>query len=52
MIVSTDSVAADAVGAVLLGKQPGDLPFIAKAEKAGAGIADYRSMDLKEIHVT
>ena len=24
----------------------------AKAEKAGAGIADYRSLDLKEIHVT
>jgi uncharacterized protein (DUF362 family) len=51
MIVSTDSVAADAVGAMLLGKQPQDLPFIAKAEKAGAGTADYGSLDLKEIQV-
>jgi uncharacterized protein (DUF362 family) len=49
LIVSTDPVAADAAGAALLDKQPGDLPFIAKAEAAGAGTADYRSLKLKEI---
>jgi uncharacterized protein (DUF362 family) len=49
LIVSTDPVAADAVGAALLGKQPGDLPFIAKAQAVGAGTADYRTLNLKEI---
>ena len=49
LIVSTDPVAADAAGAALLGRTPADLPFIAKAEAAGAGTADYRSLDLKEI---
>jgi uncharacterized protein (DUF362 family) len=49
LIVSTDPVAADAAGATLLGRTAADLPFIAKAESAGAGIADYRSLDLKEI---
>ena len=49
LIVSTDAVAADAAGAALLDKQPGDLPFIAKAEAVGAGTADYRSLALKEI---
>jgi uncharacterized protein (DUF362 family) len=51
LIVSSDSVAADAAGAALLGKRPEDLPFIAKAEAAGAGTADYRSLALKEIAV-
>ena len=49
LIVSTDAVAADAAGAALLDKRPDDLPFIAKAQAAGAGTADYRSLDLKEI---
>jgi uncharacterized protein (DUF362 family) len=49
LIVSTDPVAADAAGASLLGKHADDLPFIAKAEDAGAGTADYRALDLKEI---
>ena len=44
MIVSTDQVAADAAGAVLLGKKPADLPFIAKAEQAGAGTSDFESL--------
>ena len=50
LIVSTDPVAADAFGATLLGRKPTDLPFIAKAESVGAGTADYRSLDFKEIH--
>ncbi len=49
MIVSTDPVAADAFGAELLEKSVHDLPFIAKAEAAGVGVADYRSLDLREI---
>lgn len=49
LIVSSDPVAADAVGAALLGRQPLDLPFIAKAQDAGAGTADFRSLNPKEI---
>jgi uncharacterized protein (DUF362 family) len=45
MIVSTDQVAADACGAELLGKSLHDLPHIAKAADAGAGNADYRSLN-------
>ena len=44
MIVSTDQVAADAFGATLLGKSPADLPYIAKAEAAGLGTADFESL--------
>ncbi|MGA2404349.1 MAG: DUF362 domain-containing protein [Syntrophobacteraceae bacterium] len=44
MIVSTDQVAADAAGAALLGKTPADLPFIAKAEQAGAGTSDFEAL--------
>jgi uncharacterized protein (DUF362 family) len=49
IVVSTDPVAADAVGAALLDRLPADLPFIAKAERVGAGTADYRSLALSEI---
>jgi uncharacterized protein (DUF362 family) len=45
MIVSTDQVAADAAGAVLLGKKPAELPFLAKAEQAGAGTTDFESLN-------
>ncbi len=51
LIVSTDAVAADAVGAALLGRSAAELPYIAKAESIGAGTADYRSLDLKEIQI-
>jgi uncharacterized protein (DUF362 family) len=44
MIVSTDQVAADAFGATLLGKTSAELPYIAKAEAAGLGTADYESL--------
>lgn len=44
MIVSTDQVAADACGAVLLGKSVPELPYISKAEAAGAGTADFESL--------
>ncbi len=44
MIVSTDQVAADAAGAALLGKTPSDLPFLVKAEQAGAGTTDFEAL--------
>jgi uncharacterized protein (DUF362 family) len=42
MIISTDPVAADAVGVELLGRTLADVPYIAMAQAAGAGQADYR----------
>ena len=49
MIVSTDQVAADAFGATLLGRPAGELTFIPKAEAAGVGTADWRSLNPVEI---
>jgi len=49
MIVSTDQVAADACGATLLGRSVADLPFISRAAAAGAGTADYRSLQPVEV---
>lgn len=49
LIVSSDPVAADAFGARLLQKEAEDLLFIQKAEAAGAGKSDYRSLKLKQI---
>lgn len=51
MIVSTDQVAADALGATFLGKTVGQLPFIGKAEAAGLGTADYQSLHPVHDHV-
>ncbi len=51
MIVSTDQVAADAAGAVLLDKKPADLPYILKAEQAGSGTADFESLKPIRINV-
>ncbi len=45
MILASDQVAADAAGAVLLGKTSGDLPFLAKAAQAGAGTLDFESLN-------
>jgi uncharacterized protein (DUF362 family) len=45
MIVGTDQVAADAFGATLLERTLDDLPFIGRAEAAGIGTADYRSLN-------
>lgn len=49
MVVSTDQVAADAFGATLLNKSYRDLPFISRAEAAGLGTADYRSLNPVEL---
>ncbi len=45
MIVSTDQVAADAVGATLLGKTVDELVFIKKAETMNLGTADFQSLN-------
>jgi uncharacterized protein (DUF362 family) len=45
MIISTDPVAADAVGVELLGRTLADVPYIAMAAKAGAGQADYHLLN-------
>jgi len=45
MVVSTDPVAADAVGVELLGRSLADVPYILMAGKAGAGQADYRQLN-------
>jgi len=42
MIVSTDQVAADSFGSTLLHLTPSDLPYLAKAQAAGAGTTDYK----------
>lgn len=45
LVVSTDPVAADAVGVELLGRTLAEVPYIQMAAKAGAGRADYRALD-------
>lgn len=44
MIASCDMVAADAFGCTLLGLKPSDLPYLAKAQAAGVGTIDYKSL--------
>jgi uncharacterized protein (DUF362 family) len=44
LIASTDCIAADSFGCTLLGLKPSDLPYLAKAQNAGAGTADYQSL--------
>ena len=50
LIASCDQVAADSYGCSLLGLAVSDLPYLAKAEGAGAGTTNYES--LKPIFAT
>ena len=50
MIASCDMVAADAYGCTLLDLKVSDLPYLTKAQAAGAGTTDYQS--LKPIFAT
>ena len=50
LIASTDCVAADSYGCGLLDLAVSDLPYLAKAQSAGAGTTDYES--LKPIFAT
>ena len=45
MVVSTDPVAADAVGLECLGRSFSDVPYVLMAQEAGAGLADYQSLN-------
>jgi len=45
LVVSTDPVAADAVGVELLGRTLSDVPYIHMAQAAGAGQADYHRLN-------
>jgi len=44
LIASCDQVAADSYGCRLLNLDVSDLPYLTKAEKAGAGTTDYESL--------
>ena len=46
LIASCDQVAADSYGCELLNLTKSELPYIAKAERAGAGSADYRILGI------
>jgi hypothetical protein len=45
-------VAADSYGCGLLDMKVSDLPYLTKAEKAGAGTADYESLKPLRAEVT
>ncbi len=47
LIASCDMVAADSFGCSFLDLKVSDLPYLAKAEKAGAGTTDYESLKPK-----
>lgn len=44
MVASTDMVAADSYGCTLLGLTVSDLPYLTKAERAGAGTTSYEAL--------
>ena len=44
LIAGCDHVAADSFGCRLLHLKPSDLPYLAKAQNAGAGTTDYKSL--------
>jgi uncharacterized protein (DUF362 family) len=44
LIASCDMVAADSFGCYLLDLKPTDLPYLAKAQAAGAGTTDFQSL--------
>jgi uncharacterized protein (DUF362 family) len=52
MVISTDPVAADAVGVELLGRSLADVPYIQMAQAAGAGRADYNLLKPVRLNTT
>jgi uncharacterized protein (DUF362 family) len=44
LVVSTDAVAADSLGATLLGKTFRELPYLVRASELGLGTADFESL--------
>ena len=47
LIASCDMVAADSYGCGLLDLKVSDLPYLGKAERAGVGVTDYKSLGAK-----
>jgi len=45
LVVSTDPVAADAVGLELLGRTLAEVPYLRMAQEAGVGRADYQTLN-------
>jgi uncharacterized protein (DUF362 family) len=52
MVISTDPVAADAVGVELLGRSLSDVPYLSMAQAAGAGQTDYRLLNPVRLNTT
>jgi len=51
MIFSLDPVAADAVGAKILGIDPLSVKHLKLAQEKGLGVADPRKIEIKELRV-
>jgi uncharacterized protein (DUF362 family) len=51
MIISTDPVAADAVGVELLERTLADVPYIEMAQAVGAGQADYLRLNPVRLNI-
>jgi len=51
LVVSTDPVAADALGATLLDRTWRDLPYIGRAAERGLGTADFESLHPERVAV-
>jgi uncharacterized protein (DUF362 family) len=51
LVASCDMVAADSYGCTLLDLKVSDLPYLAQAEKAGAGTTNYQSLEPKSVVV-
>ena len=49
LIVSSDQVAADALGAELLGLAVDQVPYLGLAQKAGLGSVDHKALSPKHV---
>jgi uncharacterized protein (DUF362 family) len=52
LVISTDPVAADAVGVELLGRSLADVPYLLMAQEAGAGQTDYKLLNPVRLDTT
>jgi uncharacterized protein (DUF362 family) len=52
LVISTDPVAADAMGVELLGRSLADVPYLLMAQEAGAGQADYKLLNPVRLDTT
>jgi uncharacterized protein (DUF362 family) len=52
LVISTDPVAADALGVELLGRSLADVPYLLMAQEAGAGQTDYKLLNPVRLDTT